>query len=425
MSRVIRAVSPPRALRSEFAGYGQLLSDPRALLDLPEGFQYRIFSREGDSLTDGGAVPSCHDGMAAFPAGPKGIWLVRNHEVDPADVQNGKRAVAAVDGCTYDPEAPGGTSTLLIGYDRELRSQHLSLAGTLNNCAGGPTPWHTWLTCEESTDMLGKRHGYVFEVDPVRGGDPEPIFGMGRFGHEAVAFDRRGVAYLSEDAALPFGCFYRFTPNIRCGGRGSLHGGGLLEAAAIGGVQGDLSSVDQPGTELPVTWVPVTNVDPSDQETSVREQVLSAGATQISKAEGVWSGRDGAMWFVSSYAGGPSKLDLPTAREHRGAIFRYDPLAETLTLVALFPAGALWDGPDNVTASPHGFALACNDGEAEQYLVGINDVGGAFAFARNMGNGGEFAGATFSPSGRTLFVNIQNPGMTLAIWGPWRRPIPS
>lgn len=421
VARVIGSASPARA-RTTFKGYGELVPDPAGILDLPAGFQYRIFSREGDALTHGGIVPSNHDGMAAFSAGRDGIWLVRNHEVATDDIEeDGKLPVAAADGITYDPEAPGGTTTLLVGWNRQLRQHRVSLAGTDNNCAGGPTPWHTWLTCEESDDILGKPHGYVFEVDPRRGGNPAPIVGMGRFPHEAVAFDHRGTAYLTEDASGPFGCLYRFLPEKPLGGLGSLHAGGALCAAAIGGLKTDLSIVQEPGTILPVTWVPVSNVDPGESDAPVREQVIAGGATPIQKAEGVWIGIDGSVWFVSSYGAGPDveEGDDPSAAAHSGQIWKYDPARDTLELVTLFPVGSPYDGPDNITAGPHGFALACTDGDADQWLVAISDEGNVFPFAFNAYNDAEFAGATFSPTGQTLFVNIQEPGMTFAIWGPW------
>jgi uncharacterized protein len=421
LSKVIASASPARA-SAGFRGYGDLIPDPNGILDLPRGFQYRIFSREGDALSHGGIVPSNHDGMAAFSAGRAGLWLVRNHEVEAEDVaEEGKLPVAAIDGSTYDPDGQGGTTTLLVGWDRQLRSDRISLAGTVNNCAGGPTPWHTWLTCEETTDIFSKPHGYVFEVDPFRGGNPEPIVAMGRFAHEAVAIDRRGLAYLSEDDSGPFGCLYRFAPNRPLGGRGSLHAGGALTAAAIGGLTIDLSVVQEPGTKLPVVWLPVPNANPSADHASVREQANDAGGTPIQKAEGVWTGRDGSVWFVSSYGAGPDAEEEEdrSAAAHAGQIWRYDPSCETLELVALFPVGVPYDSPDNITASPHGFALACNDGDGDQYLVAIDDAGTVYPFALNVYNDVEFAGATFSPSGQTLFVNIQEPGMTLAIWGPW------
>lgn len=419
LGQVIGAAAPARARKAAFSGFGELVPDQNGVINLPQGFQYSVISCAGDPLTGAGIVPSDHDGMAAFSGGLAGIWLVRNHEISLADVEHGKYPVIAGEGCsTYDPEAPGGTTTLLVGFDRQLRRHHVSLAGTLNNCAGGPTPWRTWLTCEETTGTLEKPHGYVFEVDPRCGGNPEPIITMGRFAHEAVAFDRRGVAYLTEDAGGPYGCLYRMLPKEPLGGRGSLHAGGALQAAAVSGVDGDLSSVHEPGTVLPVDWVPVKNVNPRQGETPLREQAQSLGATQISKAEGVWTDYEGRVWFTSSYAGGPDG-DSPSAVAHRGQIWRYDPEEETMTLVVFVPPGTAWDAPDNITASPFGFAVACNDGDDDQYLMSISDDGRVYPLAQNVLNTSEFAGATFSPTGRTLFVNLQSPGMTLAIWGPW------
>jgi uncharacterized protein len=411
------------ATRRGFAGYGELVPDPAGLLDLPAGFRYRAFSRTGDALAGGNVVPASHDGMAAFSAGPFGTLLVRNHEIEPEDVEeDGVTPVAAVRGATYDPQGTGGTTTLLVSHSRQLLHHRISLAGTANNCAGGPTPWSTWLTCEEIVDTFGKPHGYVFEVDPLFGGNPVPIKAMGRFEHEAVAFARSGAAYLTEDAGEPFGCVYRFQPRRPLGGRGSLHAGGTLSALSAVGLTTDLSIVQEPGTLLDLKWVPVANVDPGDGDTSIREQVISAGATPIQKAEGVWTDRDGSIWFVSSYGGGPAAEDAEdrSALAHGGQIWRLDPRRNTLELVVVFAPDAPWDGPDNITAGPHGFALACSDGEDDQWLVGITEQGTTFPFAFNAFNDSEFAGATFSPDGDTLFVNMQDPGITFAIWGPWR-----
>jgi uncharacterized protein len=405
-------------------GYGPLVSDPAGLLDLPKGFAYRVFSSEGDALTGGGLVPGSHDGMAAFSAGVFGTWLVRNHELNLDDIEeDGLTPVQQVVGHSYDPEAVGGTTTLLVARSGRLLSHKVSLSGTLDNCAGGMTPWGTWLTCEETVDTLSKPHGYVFEVDPWRGGNPEPIRGMGRFEHEAVAFARDGTAYLSEDAGGPFGCLYRYQPQQRLRGRGSLHAGGTLKAMSLIDVHTDLSIVQEPGTVLDVRWVDVPNVDPRDGEASVREQAIGKGATPIQKAEGLWTGLDGSIWFTASRGDGPDAEDADdaSAGRHSGQIWRYDPRRETMELVVIFPFGSPYDGPDNITVGPHGFALACTDGEDDQWLIGINDQGETFEFARNARTDDEFAGATFSPDGSTLFVNIQGaPALTLAITGPWR-----
>jgi uncharacterized protein len=400
------------------------VKDPRGFLDLPRGFRYRIFSAENERMKSGGIVPSLHDGMAAFP-GPHGYTaLVRNHEVHPDDVEEENATpVPHIANGTYDPElVAGGTTTLLVDPDRRLVKDWPSLAGTTTNCAGGPTPWGTWLTCEEEFDSFGKPHGYVFEVDPFRGGNPLPIVGMGRFEHEAAAFDKSGIAYLTEDADGPHGCLYRYLPARPFGGRGSLHAGGTLQALAVPGLKSDLSIVQNVGMVLNATWIDVPNPNPGDDDASVREQVIALGATPIPKAEGVWIGKDGNIWLVSSNADGPDAEDEDEATDglHSGQIWKYDPSRQTIELVVLFPKGTPFDGPDNITAGPHRFAIACTDGEEDQWLVGITDEGRIFPFALNRIGDDEFAGATFSPDGRTLFVNVQGgPGRTYAIWGPW------
>jgi secreted PhoX family phosphatase len=201
-----------------------------------------------------------------------------------------------------------------------------------------------------------------------------------------------------------------------------LHAGGSLAAMALQGIHTDLSIVQEPGTVLGVRWIPVPNVDPGDDDTPVREQVVAAGATPIMKAEGAWTALDGSIWFVSSRGDGPDAEDEEdrSAAVHAGQIWRYDPRDETMELVVLLPGGSPYDGPDNITAGPHGFALACTDGEDDQWLIAIGDDGGVHGFAKNLASDSEFAGATFSPDGETLFVNMQDPGQTFAIWGPWR-----
>jgi secreted PhoX family phosphatase len=422
-SLIASTTSLAKPQQRAFNGYGALVPDPNGLLDLPRGFQYRVFSSEGDAMVTGGLVPGGHDGMAAFPAGLGQTWLVRNHEIDPdAVLEDGIIPVARMSGITYDPEGVGGTTTLLVDNARKLAFDRVSLSGTIENCAGGRTPWQTWLTCEETTDTLALPHGYVFEVDPYRGGNPAPIVSMGRFEHEAVSFAPNGVAFLTEDASGPHGCLYRFEPRNLLGGPGSLHGGGTLTAMRVADVTADLSEVQIPGTVLPVSFVRVPTPNPGDGDTPTREQAQANGATPIQKLEGTWRGLDGSIWFVASRGDGPNAEDPEdvSAAAHAGQIWKYNPSNQTVQLVVIFPTGSSFDGPDNITAGPHGFALACTDGEDDQWLVGITDDGRTFPFAFNRLNEEEFAGVTFSPDGGTLFVNIQGPpGLTFAIWGPW------
>ncbi|GAA0312504.1 PhoX family protein [Streptomyces polychromogenes] len=416
--------------RASARGYGPLLPDPAGLLDLPAGFSYRVLSRAGDPLrSGGGTVPSHCDGMAAFGAGAGRVRLVRNHE-NRADAV---LRVPAVDGLTYDPAALGGCTALELDPAGGLVSERVALAGTAVNCAGGRTPWNTWLSCEETEDRAGasgytRDHGYVFEVDPA---DPHrlgavPLTAMGRFAHEAVAVDPyRGVVYETEDAFVrPFGLFYRFLPARPLGGPGSLRAGGALEALRVPGVP-DLSAVDRPGAEFPVEWVPVP--DPSAAGTPVRFQDFGRGGiTHAQKLEGCyWGGR--GVYFVSSYARGTEGA----AADHHGQVWFYDPRRARLRLEVRFgPAADVrlpGDSPDNICLAPDGGLMVCEDGGGDQYVFGVTPDGEVYPVARNAQDvgkpgapeWGEFAGVTFSPDARTMYVNAYTPGTTFAVTGPW------
>lgn len=424
------------------AGYGPLIPDPEGLLDLPRGFHYKVLSREGDPLRSGeGKVPSNHDGMAAFRASPtsrghgnghgKGhTWLVRNHE----NRMNGRVPVPTVQGLTYDPAAKGGCTVLELDRHNNVLTERVGIAGTSTNCAGGPSLWDTWLTCEETEFKAGeeghtKDHGYIFEVgfDPRRPTSVEPLKAMGRFQHEAVAFDPRdGAVYETEDAFdKPFGLFYRFLPRKPKGGYGSLHAGGRLEAMRVPGVP-DLSAITETGESFDgIEWVKVP--DPEARETAIRFQDFGKGGiTHAQKLEGCYWGGS-CVYFVSSFA----HSDEGSEGDHLGQVWRYDPRRNRLTLVIVFGPGTDTDlpgsEPDNICLAPSGGLMVCEDGGGVQHVFGLTRRGEVYAVARgaqNIGSPGkpawgEFAGVTFSPDHRTMYVNCYTPGTTFAITGPW------
>ena len=406
--------------------YGALVADRAGIMDLPDGFSYRVVSRRGDRMSDGFFVPGAADGMATF-VGPNGrTIIVCNHEVDPnSDPSMGPfgEGNALLDrlstGDLYDPgqngnPCLGGTTTLVYDTrEQRLISQYLSLVGTLRNCAGGPTPWSTWISCEEWTgsddDGTTKPHGYVFQVPASASpqlAPPLPLTAMGRFNHEAVAVDPETyIVYQTEDQ--PDGLIYRFVPNDH----GLLEAGGLLQALRVI----DQPSLDSrnweqetvsPGTRLKVDWVDLDEVEaPLDD---LRYRGFARGATRFARGEGMWYGND-AVYFACTN-GGAAQL---------GQIWRYEPRSQYLELFVEPNDPGLIDNADNLTVTPWGDLILCEDGSGEQFLVGVTPNGGIYKFARNAVSDSELAGAVFSPDGSTLFVNIQHDGLTLAITGPW------
>ncbi|MEX0648373.1 MAG: alkaline phosphatase PhoX [Balneolaceae bacterium] len=421
-------------------GYGPLLEDPEGVFDLPAGFSYKIISRYGDVMDDGFRLPHVPDGMAAFP-GDNGLTVVvRNHEVN-ADApdesgafhySNDQQVLNQVDkSLVYDwgrgKPAMGGTTNLV--YDTrsgEVVSQYLSLAGTIRNCAGGPTPWNTWITCEETVqrenDHFEADHGYVFEVPANT--EPKlhpaiPIKDMGRFNHEAVAVDpHSGVVYLTEDRSD--GLLYRYIPNTK----GKMLDGGKLQALVIRGQKSmdtrnwEETRTIELNTPLDVEWIDVENIQAPEDD--LRQHGFEKGAARFARGEGMWYG-NGAVFFACTNGGFARK----------GQIWKYTPSPvegtsadnENPGKVELFvePNDAnVIENADNLTVSPWGDLIVCEDGGGEQFLVGVTPQGSLYKFGRNALNGSELAGATFSPDGSTLFFNIQSAGLTLAVTGPWK-----
>ncbi|WP_031477368.1 alkaline phosphatase PhoX [Streptomyces bicolor] len=425
-------------------GYGPLISDPNGILALPAGFKYRVITYSGKTkLESGEFTPSNHDGTAAFD-GPRGTTLlVNNHELKGPRA-NWKHPVPLTEGLVYDPAASGGCTVVEVRPDGQV-AEWVGIAGTSTNCAGGRTPWGTWLTCEENSDRAGtngmtKDHGYVFEVDPSdrrANQNPKPLKFFGRYDHEAVVIDpKRGHAYLTEDAANPNGLLFRWTPPKGFEyGRGKFRtladDAGVLQAPKCfdsgGKFVDDLSRATKIGTVYGVDWVDVPDRDA--RTVAVRKQFGAGEITRARKLEGMWWG-DGGAYIVSSYA----RAESPGAA-HDGQVWFYDPKRRTLTLKVLLGVNpdpskdGAFDGPDNITVSPYGGLVIAEDGEGVQHLFGATDSGRTYPIARNELNLGtedepeysEFAGVTFSCDGRTLFASIQTPGIMLAITGPWKR----
>lgn len=421
------------AARRQAVGYGPLrpATDEATglrLLRLPDGFRYRTFGWAGDPLADGSPTPHAHDGMAPIRADGDRLTLVRNHEI------SGRAKAFGGEKARFDPAGPGGCTNLVFNTRTgELERSFVSLCGTAHNCAGGRTPWGTWLSGEENVGdpatlhadktPVGyeREHGWVFEVGPDGNPHPQPLRDMGRFIHEAVAVDpATGRVYLTEDTN-PAG-LYRFTPNTT----GKLAAGGRLEMLAAVG-QTDVRKRVAAGAVFDVKWVPIP--EPTLAHTpgtldakGVYTQGARRGGTTFARLEGAFFA-DGRV-FVTSTSGGDVE---------QGQVWEYTPASETLRLLFESPSAQVLNMPDNLCASPRGCLVMCEDGgRPGQRLQALTPNGQLFALAENstrlrgVKNGfkgdyrnTEWSGVCFSPCGQWLFANLQVPGITVAMTGPW------
>jgi secreted PhoX family phosphatase len=425
-----------------------------SLLRLPKGFSYASFGWTGDRMANGMACPGKHDGMGVVRTQGGEITLIRNHEVSLGQDTHFFGAPAVYDRGLIGGMLANGGNTVLRFRDGKWVDVLPALGGTLANCAGGVTPWGTWLSCEEvgadDASSSGMKHGYVFEVRPDASSSAAPIVGMGRFRHEAVAIDpASGIVYMTEDDSGKSG-FYRYIPKVKDGKPGSLAQGGVLQMARVAGDRNANIAAASVGQAHPIEWVDIADPDANrgKAETEVGGKALTnasgpfrqgwaKGALRMNRGEGI-AFHDGKV-YVMDTTGGEVKT---------GAIWELD--LETQILRCIYASKGMLFGNmgDNITASPRGGLLICEDSNStavDEYgvgerLMGLTQKGEIFIFAKNnyevdaetllragksaahAGNrrNSEFCGACFDASGKYLFVNAQEPGITYAITGPWQ-----
>ncbi len=423
-------------------GFGPLMpiaakNTGETMLSLPKGFEYNVLGRVKSIMSDGRPTPAAHDGMWTFKVKNE-LRIVRNHEVSNSSLPRENAGIGSRN--HYDEMAGGGTTTLVIDpRTNTVIRDFVSLSGTMINCAGGPTPWGSWISCEETT--LGaavrtrasdgrktggfpKPHGYCFEVPADANSEvvPVPLKAMGRFEHEAIAVDKRtGVVYLTED--FNPGGFYRFLPKRK----GKLADGGVLQMLSVTGkAEYDTRTGQKTGTGMGAEWVTIDNPDPESADVDrnvVHKAGKAKGGASFNRLEGCTIDDHGRVYFTAT-SGGDTK---------GGQIWMYEPAGKNngrLTLIFESPDQKLLHMPDNICLMPKSKLLfICEDSDYEG-LKSINHVriltpeGRIAEFAQNISkefSRSEFAGSTFSPDGKTLFVNLQLAGVTLAIWGDWSK----
>jgi secreted PhoX family phosphatase len=339
--------------------------------------------------------------MGVFEADGK-LILMRNHEVAPGEAVSGPfpPGVAAPPEA-HDRQAFGGVTRLVLDRTRiEVEREELALCGTHWNCAGGLSPWG-WLTCEE---IFVPEHGYVFLVPHDARGltRARPIRGYGRFRHEAATVDpQTHVAYLTEDRENA--AFYRFVPHTR-----DKPFEGRLQALRVKDADRFETAKLKLGQRVPVAWVDLPQPDPS--EDILRLEAASRGAASFARTEGMWLA--GPELFMCATAGGPIGRGQILRLRHAGA-------EPELSVVAHSEDASTLDMPDNVTVAPSGELFVAEDGLEGNHLRRVTRDGVVRDFARNALSMSELSGPCFTPDGRTMFVNLQHDGLTLAIQGPF------
>ena len=386
-------------------------------------------------MNDGLLVPPNADGMMCFKGSGDNVILIRNHEIGHVPElstffknnpygKNFKSYIKMNSSKFYDiknniTHCFGGTTTIVYNVKKEKTElQYLSLIGTLVNCSGGPTPWNTWISCEETVFKSGiginQMHGYNFEVFPnekVELNNAKPLKAMGRFRHEGVAFNSiDGSVYQTEDRQD--GLFYKFIPKNKI----KLNKGGQLQFLSLKNFRGvDTSNwkknTIKKGMKYETRWIDIDNVD--SLEDDLRYRGKNKGGATFSRGEGVWC-HENNIFFTATSGG----------RKKAGQIWKFTENNNDSGYIELIFESedkSIVNMPDNIIIAPWGDIIICEDGKGRDSLIGIKPNGEVYNIATNLLNNQEFAGACFDPSGKILFVNIYNPTMTLAIKGPWHK----
>jgi secreted PhoX family phosphatase len=449
------------------------LRDDVERLALPPGFAYRSFDANGPGVTmaDGSLLPGNHDGMATFKAGGQKVLLIRNHE------RNGSLGPFSTAAPLYDPAGPGGCTYVLVDLEGRVEKTWPAIVGTQMNCAGGATPWGSWITCEETINgpdvsddftrnippntapdgeltyiqnaRLQKTHGYIFDVPANGTASAAPVTMAGRFSHEAAVFDPiTGSIFLTEDN-FGFGSgLFRYDPPVDPRRSKRIEDGGTLWMLGVAGMpQANLSGAQTPGTTYGATWIRIETPNPQfpmsgGRPTLTNNQAISnvarqgwdAGAAVFSRLEGItWD--KAVIYFTATQGGGaPEVINWDVSAEGAtppgfgrgtGQVWAYHPQRNVLEVVYQSAGVNDLNLPDNITTSPRGTLILCEDNTPptgqSNTLQALTRKGELIPIADNFSQPRvEFAGATFSQNGKTLYVNLQTgSAMSVAIWGPW------